>query len=195
MMLAVAQHSFGQNDSENASKSAAEAEATPQSTPEATEGTDGVWNVESPDEAFFAVARAIPDKVYLYKHYLDGVAVGIFRIEPPEEGKQGPPVVARHDFSGRLIAHIAWSPDSKFLLFTTVNSNGHSASFAPAFLFCVADKSFRTLDAAIGNVVSPDFRFEPPDIAVMEVQRSNDKPEEEVKVPLAKTLPQMPPVR
>jgi hypothetical protein len=197
MMLAVAMQGFGQSNSEHASKSEAQAkptptaipEQTPTSTPKPTQDAEesNEWSALSPDEDFSAVTRVIPDRVYLNKHGLDGVAVGIFSAEPP--------VVARHDFPGRLIAHIEWSPDSKFLLFTTVTSSGHSASFTPAFLFCVADKSFREVDAAIGSVVSPDFRFEWPDIAVMEVQRSDDKPEEEVKIPLAKTLRKMPRVR
>jgi hypothetical protein len=80
------------------------------------------------------------------------------------------------------------------LLFTTANSGGHSPWHAAAFVFCAADKSFRDVDAAIGDVVSPKFRFEPPDIAVMEVKK-DDKPEEEVKVSLAKTMERMPHVR
>jgi hypothetical protein len=42
--------------------------------------------------------------------------------------------------------------------------------------------------------VSPNFRFERPDIANMEVQKG-DRPEEEVKVSLAKIMQQMPRVK
>ena len=111
----------------------------------------------------FAATRLIPDGVYIQRHNLDSVAVAIFRV-----GEQELTVVARHDFQGRVITHIEWSPDSKFLL-------------------------FRDVDAAIGDVMSPKFRFEPPDIAVMEVKKGDKS--EEVKVSLAKIMQQMPRVR
>jgi hypothetical protein len=166
-----------------------EAGATP--TPEPAEDTEEMndWRAPSPDDTLFAVTRVIPDPVYIQRHDLDGVVVAILRY-----GDEGQSVVARHDFGHRLIAHIEWSPDAKFLLFTTVSSGGHSPWHSAAFLFCTADNSFRDVDAAIGSVVSPKFRFEPPDIAIMEVKKG-EMPEEEVKVPLAKTMQQMPRVK
>ena len=103
-------------------------------------------------------------------------------------------MVARHDFQGRLISHIEWSPDSKFLLFTTASSGGHQPWHTAAFVFCRSDNSFRAVEPAIGTVVSAEFRFEPPDIAVMLVKKG-EKPEEEVKLSLAKTMPHMPLVK
>jgi hypothetical protein len=143
----------------------------------------------SPDQLLFAATRLIPDRVYIHRHNLDSVAVAIFRM-----GGQGLTVVARHDFQGRIITQIEWSPDSKFLLFTTADSSGHSPWHAAAFLFCATDNSFRDVDAAIGNVTSPKFRFESPDIAIMEVKKG-EMPEEQVKLPLAKTMHHMPRVR
>jgi hypothetical protein len=167
-----------------------EAGVTP--TPEAIEETEAIneWRDYSPDYDLFAVTRLIPDQVYIQRHDLDGVAVAIFHSEYIQESTP----IARHDFQGRLISHMEWSPDSKFLLFTTTSSGGHSPWHAAAFLFCTADNSFRDVDAAIGNVVSPKFRFEPPDIAVMLVKKG-DKPEDEIKVPLAKTIHHMPLVK
>jgi hypothetical protein len=160
-------------------------------TPEPTEDIEEMndWRDTSPDQVFLAVARVVPDRVYIQRHDLDGVAVAIFRV-----GNEGLTAIARHDFQGRLINHIEWSPDSKFLLFTTASSGGHSPWHAAAFLFCTSDHSFRDVEHAIGPVVSPNFRFEPPDMAVMLVKKG-DKPEEEVKVPLAKTMHEMPLVR
>ena len=169
----------------------ADAEAKP--TPEPTEDTEEMNDryVPSPDEVLFAATRLIPDGVYIQRHNLDSVAVAIFRA-----GEQELTVVARHDFQGRVITYIEWSPDSKFLLFTTASSSGHSPWHAAAFLFCTADNSFRDVDAAIGSVVSPKFRFEQPDIAVMVVVKKVEMPEgEEVKVPLAKTMDSMPLVK
>jgi hypothetical protein len=124
------------------------------------------WYALAPDHSLFAVARVMPDRVYIQRHDLDGVAVAIFRV-----GSQGPSVIARQDFRGLLIRTIEWSPDSKFLLFTTSSAGGHSAWHAAAFLFNIADDSFRDVDAAIGSVASPKFRFEPPDVATMVVKK------------------------
>jgi hypothetical protein len=69
-------------------------------------------------------------------------------------------------------------------------------AFSP-FLFCTADNSFRHVEAAIGSVASPKFRFEPPDIAIMIVNKG-ELPEDdlkEMKVPLAKTMDSMPRVK
>jgi hypothetical protein len=167
----------------------ADTEAKP--TPEPTWNTEELnyWYALAPGQLLFAVARIIPDQVYIQRHDLDSVAVAIFR-----DGEQGPAVVARHDFRGRFITQIEWSPDSKFLLFTTASSSGHSPWHAAAFLFCAADNSFRDVDAAIGSVTSPKFRFEPPDIAIMEVKKG-EMPEEEMKLPLAKTMHHMPRVK
>ena len=166
-------------------------EATP--NPEPTEDTDedvekmNDWRGSSPDDVLFAATRLIPDPVYIQRGDLDGVAVAVFRVE----GGEQPTLTARRDFQGRVISYIEWSPDSKFLLFTTASSAGLSPWHSAAFLFCTADNSFRDVDAAIGDVVSPRFRFEPPDIAIMEVKKG-DGPDGEVRVSLAETMQQMP---
>jgi hypothetical protein len=182
-------NSPAQSPSPSPTTAATVSEAKP--IPEPTEDTEELndWHDFSPNHVLFAVTRLIPDQVYIQRHDLDGVAVGVFRGE-----FQTATVVARHDFRGRVISHIEWSPDSKFLLFTTASSAGHSPWHAAAFLFCMADNSFRDVDAAIGSVVSPKFRFEPPDIAIM-VAKKGDMPQGEVKVPLAKTMHRMPRVR
>ena len=170
-------------------KADAPATQSPKANEEAEETEEmNDWHGVSPDEALFAVTRFIPDPVYMQRHDHDGVAVGIFRGE-----FQTPAIVARHNFRGLFIAHIEWSPDSKFLLFTTANSNGVSPWHAAAFVFCAADKSFRYVDAAIGDVVSPKFHFEPPNIASMEVKKG--EAEEDVKVSLSKAIQQMPRVK
>lgn len=147
------------------------------------------WSGRSPDEALFAATRLTPDQVYIQRHDLDGVALSIFR-----GAWQTPTLVARHDFRSRVIRHIEWSPDSKFLLFTTTSPGGHQPWHATAFVFCRSDNSFREVEPATGTVVSPDFRFESPDVAVIVVQKGEES-EAEVKVPLAKAVHDMPVVK
>ena len=178
----------GQHQASEETKADAPATQSPKANEEAEEIEEmNDWHGVSPGKALFAVTRFIPDPVYMQRHDHDGVAVGIFRGE-----FQTPAIVARHNFRGLFIAHIEWSPDSKFLLFTTAN-NGLSPWHAAAFVFCAADKSFRYVDAAIGDVVSPKFHFEPPNIASMEVKKG--EAEEDVKVSLSKAMQQMPRVK
>src|SRR5438477_4227893 len=126
-----------------------------------------LWSVPSPNNKFLAAARTITDAELVYRHDLDGFRLVIFSggSEMPTD------IYAKRDFPLRSIAHIAWSPDSQFLVFTTDSSGGHSPWHSKAFVFSVADKSFRYMDEAIGNVLNPGkFHFEPPDVAVIGVQ-------------------------
>jgi hypothetical protein len=187
-ILASIVSGFAQSPTANPTLGETKSEVGVTPTPESTEDTEVLndWSEISPNDALFAATRLVPDQVYIHRHDLDGVAISIFRAE-----LQTRTLVARHDFRGRLISHIEWSPDSKFLLFTTASSGGHQPWHAPAFLFCASDNSFRDVESAIGTVVSPDFRFEPPDIAVMTVKKG-DEADAEVKVPLAKAMHDMP---
>lgn len=178
---------YGQNDSRPDEPNSKEAKAADQVKAAQDESSDSQgkkeWNVSAPDLSFFAVGRIIPDAVLIQRSDLDGVAVAIYSDREN--------VISRHDFPRRLIEQMECSPDSKFLLFTTSSSGGHSPWHSAAFLYCAADKSFRDVEAAIGTVVSPEFRFEPPDVAIITVKNA-DAPEEEIKVPLGKTVDRMP---
>jgi hypothetical protein len=111
--------------------------------------------------------RAIPEPNLIYRNDLDGFRLIIY----DGQGQSPTDIIARHDFQQRTLAHIAWSPDSKFLVFTTDSSGGHSPWHSKAFLYSAPDRSFRFMDESIGSVLNPgEFHFEPPDIAVMGVQ-------------------------
>jgi hypothetical protein len=69
----------------------------------------------------------------------------------------------------RLVASAAWSPDSKFCVFTTVNAGGHSPSFFTAYVFSLAHHTFRRVDDIVGDVSNPDFKFEAPDIVLFDI--------------------------
>jgi hypothetical protein len=187
-ILASVISGFAQSPTAEPTSEETKSEAGVTPTPESTEDTESLndWSGVSPDDALFAATRLIPDQVYIHRHDLDGVAVSIFRAE-----LQTRTLVARHDFRGRGISHIEWSPDSKFLLFTTESSGGHQPWHAAAFLFCASDNSFRDVEPAIGTVVSRNFRFEPPDVAIMMVKKGDER-EAEVKVTLANTVDHMP---
>ena len=147
----------------------------------------GFWKSLAPNDDFQAATWSIPDPKHVSRFERYGFCVAILHIPfGPEEH-----VIARHNFLGSRISHMKWSPDSEFLLFTTASSGGHSPWHSRTFVFCMADKSFRDVEPAVGSVVSPKFRFEPPDVAVMIVQKA-DSPESETKIPLGKTMHDMP---
>jgi TonB family protein len=138
---------------------------------------NGEWQGRSPDRKLLAKSLVTANT--------KGTRVAIFTVEGKSE-KQ----IAQHFFMERLIAHIAWSPDSHFLLFTTTNVGGHSAWHYAAFVFSAIDKSFHKLDDDIGDVVEPKVEFDAPNKALLTVRvdRFDDKgpPEREVVVPLDK---------
>jgi len=191
LMLPFALRCHGQSGSEPNLQTPQESKASGQVTSASDESSDDSegedeWNVLAPDRSFFAVSRIIPDAVLIQRGDLDGVAVAICSDREN--------VISRHDFPRRFISQMEWSPDSKFLLFTTSSSGGHSPWHSAAFLYCVADRSFRDVDAAIGTVVSPKFRFEPPDVAIISVKKG-DAPEVETKVSRGKSFNKMPRVK
>lgn len=129
-----------------------------------------VVTATSPSKAFVARVREVPDEAFAQRRDLDGVRVIILRQGGDGRGGE----YARHEIPRRLVSHMAWSPDSRFLVITTTSSGGHSAWHFPAYVFCVADKSLRPLDDVIGNVTSPEFHFEPPNVLVASVQAGED---------------------
>jgi len=153
-----------------------------------------LWTAASPDKKFFAAARTIPNQELVYRRDLDGLRLVIY------SGTDSPTkIYASLDFPQHSIAHLEWSPDSQFLVFTTDSSGGHSPWHSPGLVFSVTDKSFRRMDEAIGSVLSPGkFHFEPPDIAVMGVQDTDAASKGDTfrvrwsRVPLSKKIGEMP---
>jgi len=91
-----------------------------------------LWTAVSPDKKFFAAGRIVPDPQLVYRSDLDGFRLVIYSgSDAPTE------IYASHDFPLRGIAHIAWSPDSQFLVLTTDSSGGHSPWHSKAFVFAV----------------------------------------------------------
>ena len=121
----------------------------------------------SPDKAYFAATRQMPDDEYIWKPDLDYTRLVIFALKSGEELGR---LYARHDIGGRLVAELRWSPDSKFVVLTTTSSGGHSPYRFDAFVFCIADKSLRRMDSVTGTVLDSAFHFEEPDVAVMTVR-------------------------
>jgi dipeptidyl aminopeptidase/acylaminoacyl peptidase len=146
------------------------------------------WFAASPDKKFVAVERRIPDSDEPSRLDLDGFTVFICTAE---DGIQRS-VIAQHTFPERLVSQIRWSPDSQFLLFTTASAGGHSPWHFKTYAFYVADKSFRDVESAAGGSVgAADFRFEPPDIAVLKLHDPASDTPRPIKLALGKAMQRM----
>ena len=150
-----------------------------------------LWEGAAPDQKFFAVVRRVPESGMPTRLDLDGFTVF---ISTPEGGTQHS-ILAQHTFPRRLVSQIRWSPDSQFLLFTTVSSGGHSPWHVNTYLYCVADKSFRDVESAVhATVGATEFDFEPPNIAVLKINEVLVGSVKQIKVPLGKASQEMQPV-
>ena len=69
----------------------------------------------------------------------------------------------------RLIDHIAWSPDSRFMVMTTYSAGGHSPWHDESYVYCVNDQSLREMDDVIGLVVDANFEFVGPHTVKMKI--------------------------
>src|SRR4030095_8615154 len=78
------------------------------------------WHDASPDKKLVAVERRIPDPEEPSRLDLDGFTVVVCSTE----GGIRRDVIAQHTFPQRVVSGIRWSPDSKFLLFTTASFRG-----------------------------------------------------------------------
>jgi hypothetical protein len=152
------------------------------------------WFAASPDNKLFAVERRVPHPREPSRLDMDSFVVFIctrLAHSSFEVAGQGP-VIAQHTFADRIVSQIGWSPDSKFLLFTTASSGGHSPWHFRTFAFSVADKSFRDVETVLGApVAAGEFRFEYPDIAVLSLYDPTHEHPKEIKLPLSKLVQQM----
>jgi hypothetical protein len=156
-------------------------------------GQDEAKTAYSPNNAFFAAVRSVPEASYIWKTDLDGFRLVILRCKSADELGD---VYFKDDVSGSYVSKFQWSPDSKFVVLTTLSSGGHSPWHFTTFVFCVADRSLRRMDDLIGPITSPDFHFEPPSIVVVRVRDYTRKfgesaDSQTVKVPLQQTYRKM----
>jgi hypothetical protein len=152
------------------------------------------WRAASPDNKFFAVERRVPNPSEPSRLDVNSFVVLIYTgLAHSSSGLAGQgPVIARHTFGDRIVSQIGWSPDSKFLLFTTTSSGDHSLRHFRTFAFSVADKSFRDVETAIGApVAAGKFRFEYPDVAVLSLYDPQHEHPKEIKLPLNKLVQHM----
>lgn len=85
-------------------------------------------------------------------------------------------VLAKHDYSsedgehGYGVTKAAWTPDSKFFVYSLESSGGHSPWHSPVQFFSRPDNKIRSLDDALCDaVMNPKFETSAPDIVTVEL--------------------------
>ena len=117
-----------------------------------------VWKSESPDGNYYGALRLMP--AIADRGEFDGFRLEIFPIEEKKTPKALGERFFASDVEGRLPAEVKWTADSKFLVFTTESSGGHSPWHSTTYVFSVSDKKIVCLDDVIGPVVDSDFKLE-----------------------------------
>ena len=146
------------------------------------------WFGASPDKHLLAVERRVADSAEPSRLDLDGSPFFICRFV---DGIQRD-VIAQHNFPGRVVSQIRWSPDSQFLLFTTASAGGHSPWHFKTYVYCITDKSFRDLESvAAGSIGAAQLRFEPPDVAVLQLSQPDSDATKPIKIALGKAVQKM----
>src|SRR6266498_1946805 len=64
--------------------------------------------------------------------------------------------------NGRHVLKSEWSPDSKFFVFSTSSSGGHSVWNAKTFVYSVDANKFISVDEKVRSVTDEDFQLLPP---------------------------------
>jgi len=85
------------------------------------------------------------------------------------------------------VERAAWTPDSRFLVFSLSSSGGHQAWHFPTDFWCRADARVRRLDDYIGPITSAEFSVSRPDVVTTE-GRKDDLEEAELRASLRTLL-------
>ncbi len=87
------------------------------------------------------------------------------------------------------VVRAAWSPDSRFFVYSMSSSGGHQAWHFPTYFTSIYDSKTRYLDDYIGSITQPDITFTPPDIVQVYGHTPNNiEKETEIKASLSKLL-------
>ena len=122
----------------------------------------GIWRSESPDGSYCCVIRRMPSNHRIWDSSFDNSRLMIFPFEDRKKDARLGELYFAFDEEGRLPAEIKWTADSKFLVFTTKSSGGHSRWHFITYAFSVSANKIVCLDDVIGPVVDSDFKLEGP---------------------------------
>jgi hypothetical protein len=115
----------------------------------------GDWQGNSPNQKHFAslAVNRVDDRIWR-----TDMGMGMLEVV---ELKSGYVCESFHCFAlgDRAGARAQWSPDSRYLIISTVSIGGHSPWHYDSYLYCADDCTLRYMDDVVGIVVAPAFRF------------------------------------
>lgn len=76
---------------------------------------------------------------------------------------------------GQNIEHAAWTPDSRFFVFSTSSSGGHSPWHHWTFVWSRRDNNIHNLDDAYSPTMTEDFRLKSPNILTTRFQDQKEE--------------------
>jgi len=121
--------------------------------------------VASPDNTFLAATRRIPETEYIWRKDLDGTKLVVFKLSSDSYHDIGK-MYFQHTIDGRIPEQIAWTPDSKYIVFTTTSSGGHAPWHYTSYVVSISNHKILSADDFIGLVVSPEFKVLSPHTVV-----------------------------
>ncbi len=136
------------------------------------------WKGDSPDKKLFAATRVFPTSASFGSRTRTasaswspamirsrtGNAMFLFRL-------------------ARIVSKIAWSPDSRFLVLTTVSAGGHSPWHYETYVYAASDRTLRYADEVTGLVLRPGFSFVGPHWVRLAVTRKGHAPVDDMDSP------------
>jgi len=128
----------------------------------------GIWTSMSPDKNHFVAMRRIPSSDgWIWMTDSDGFLLKVYlkdRKLPYGDGENAPEDDPYFKFviECRIPLEYAWTPDSKFFVFSTESCGGHSPWHTETYAFSVDAKKVVYIDDVIGCVVSSSFDLKAP---------------------------------
>ena len=70
---------------------------------------------------------------------------------------------------GYVVVHAAWTPDSRYFVFSLTSSGGHQPWLFPTYAYSRRTNDLSSLEGRIGPPTDPDFKLSPPDVLATKV--------------------------
>ena len=86
------------------------------------------------------------------------------------------------------VERAAWTPDSRFFVYSMSSSGGHQAWHFPTDFIAIQDCRIRRLDQFVGPITDPEFKLRAPDIVRVVGRRKEDLEEATFNVSLRKLI-------
>ena len=88
---------------------------------------------------------------------------------------------------GRSVAKSSWTPNSRFFVFSTASSGGHSPWHWQTYFYSAKSNSFKELDDTTGPIIKENFQITAPDVVHVRVQGTPSDPMD-IETGTAKTV-------